>query len=387
MRILMILTYYHPHWTGLTAYAKRLAEGLARRGHAVTVLTSRHEPQLPLEESIAGVRVIRLPVKARVSRGVVMPGFPAAVWRLARQADVVQLHTPILEAPLVTLFGRLLRKPVVLTHHGDLTMPAGLFNQTVERVVTMLMRGALRRATRLVTYSSDYARNSAFLAPFLHKTDPILPPVVIPRPLPGAAEAWKQELGLSGRKLVGFAGRWVEEKGFDYLLQAIPRVIKDAPDVHFVYAGETRIQYEDFFSRCADDFERVRSSLTLLGLVTDPQRLAAFYDMLDVFVLPSRTDCFALVQAEAMLCGTPVVVTDIPGARVAVLRTGMGLLVPPRNPAGLAAGILEVLSEPERFSRPREDIEAIFDPERCVSEYEHLLGRLAVVPADRETGR
>jgi glycosyltransferase involved in cell wall biosynthesis len=387
MRILMILTYYHPHWTGLTAYAKRLAEGLARRGHAVTVLTSQHESQLPLEETIAGVRVIRLPVKARVSRGVVMPGFPAAAWRLARQADVVQLHTPILEAPLVTLFCRLLRKPVVLTHHGDLTLPAGLLNQTVERVVTMLMRGALAQATRLVTYSSDYARNSPFLAPFLHKTDPILPPVVIPQPLPGAAEAWKQELGLSGRKLVGFAGRWVEEKGFDYLLQAIPHVIRDAPDIHFVYAGETRIQYEDFFSKCAADFARVRSSLTLLGLVTDPERLAAFYDMLDVFVLPSRTDCFALVQAEAMLCGTPVVVTDIPGARVAVQRTGMGLLVPPRDPAGLAAGILEVLSEPERFSRPREEIEAIFDPERCVSEYEHLLGRLVVVPASRGAGR
>ena len=42
MKVLMVLTYYHPHWTGLTAYAKRLAEGLARRGHSVTVLTSRH---------------------------------------------------------------------------------------------------------------------------------------------------------------------------------------------------------------------------------------------------------------------------------------------------------------------------------------------------------
>lgn len=387
LRILTVLTYYHPHWTGLTSYARNLAEGLARRGHAVTVLASQHRPDLPLEETISGVRVVRLPVKVRVSRGVLMPGFPAALWRLAGEADVVQLHTPILEAPLVTLVGRLLRKPVVLTHHGDLTMPAGVFNQIVERVVTMLMRGALRRATRLVVYSSDYARNSRFLAPFLHKTDPILPPVFVPRPRPGDAERWKRELGLSGRRLVGFAGRWVEEKGFDYLLKAIPEVVQAAPDTHFVYAGETRMEYEDFFSRCAADFERARTSLTLLGLVTDPQRLATFYDMLDVFVLPSRTDCFALVQGEAMLCGTPVVVTDIPGARVAVQRTGMGLLVPPRDPAGLAAGILEVLRDPERYFRPREEIEAIFDPERCVSEYEELLARLDVVSRDQEAAR
>ena len=81
MKVLMVLTYYHPHWTGLTAYAKRLAEGLVRRGHAVTVLTSRHLPSLPQEEFLEGVRVVRLPVAGRISRGVVMPSFPAALWR------------------------------------------------------------------------------------------------------------------------------------------------------------------------------------------------------------------------------------------------------------------------------------------------------------------
>src|SRR5512135_1274710 len=113
MRILMVLTYYHPHWTGLTAYAKRLAEGLARRGHAVTVLTSRHEASLPEEEFLEGVRVVRVPVlKRRISRGVLMPTFPAALWREMKRADVVQIHTPLLEAPLITFFGKLRHEPV-----------------------------------------------------------------------------------------------------------------------------------------------------------------------------------------------------------------------------------------------------------------------------------
>ena len=46
MKILTVLTYYHPHWTGLTANAKRIAEGLAARGHDVTVLTTRHAEEL-----------------------------------------------------------------------------------------------------------------------------------------------------------------------------------------------------------------------------------------------------------------------------------------------------------------------------------------------------
>ena len=76
MKVLLVLTYYDPHVSGLTIYVKRLASTLARRGHQVTVLTSRYDPSLPAEEVIDGVRVIRAPVLFRVSKGVIMPTFP-----------------------------------------------------------------------------------------------------------------------------------------------------------------------------------------------------------------------------------------------------------------------------------------------------------------------
>ena len=55
MRILIALTYYRPHVSGLTIYAERLARGLARRGHAVTVLTARFAPRLAAREAVDGV--------------------------------------------------------------------------------------------------------------------------------------------------------------------------------------------------------------------------------------------------------------------------------------------------------------------------------------------
>ena len=70
MRILTILTYYRPHWTGLTMIAQRIAEGMARRGHDVTVLTTQHHPELPRDEVVAHVRVVRLKQIARLSRAV-----------------------------------------------------------------------------------------------------------------------------------------------------------------------------------------------------------------------------------------------------------------------------------------------------------------------------
>src|SRR5512136_666240 len=76
VKILVILTYYYPHWTGLTAYARRLAEGLARRGHKITVLTAQYWDTLPAEEMHNGVRIVRLKPVFRLSRGMVMPSFP-----------------------------------------------------------------------------------------------------------------------------------------------------------------------------------------------------------------------------------------------------------------------------------------------------------------------
>ena len=57
--------------------------------------------------------------------------------------------------------------------------------------------------------------------------------------------------------------------------------------------------------------------------------------------------------------------------------TKMGLVVPPRDPAGMARGILEVLANRNAYVRPAEEIHGIFNLERSVTEYESLLARLA----------
>jgi glycosyltransferase involved in cell wall biosynthesis/SAM-dependent methyltransferase len=375
MKILVVLSFYHPHWTGLTAYAKRLAEGFAARGHTVTVLASQHKPELPREEQIEGVRVVRLPYIARVSRGVLMPGFPAAVARLIAEHDIVHIHTPMLETAIVTGIARSMGKPSLITHQGDLVMPSGAFNTIVQHSVVAAMSAGLQLATRVVVHSADYGKHSAFLAPIAHKLDAIYPPVEMPLPQPEAVVAWKQELGLADRRLVGFAGRFVEEKGFDYLLQAMPLIAQAIPNVHFVYAGETNVVYEPFFERWRHLFEQQQQRMTTLGLILDKQQLANFYAMCDLFALPSRSDCFPSVQIEALMSGTPLVTTDIPGAREVVQVTGMGHLVRARDPQAFAEGVIAALQNP--MPRPtREQVQRVFDMQRSIDEYEQLMRTL-----------
>lgn len=376
MNILVVLTYYHPHWTGLTVHAVRVAEHLAERGHRVTVLTTRHSPELARDEMINGVRVVRLWPLTRFSRGMITPAFPWAAAQLIAEHDVVQIHTPLPEAPIVAALCRLLGRPLLMTHHGDVVMPDSLTEQLVERAAFHILRAAASAADGITSYSEDYARHSKLLWPFCNKLTCIYPPVEFPEPDPAAAAAWKRDLGLDGKCLIGFAGRWVSEKGFDDLLRALPLIRAELPEAHLVFAGERNVVYDDFYRVCQPLIEAQQEHITFLGLLRDRRRLADFYAMLDLFVLPSHTDMMALTQVEAMLCGTPVVATDIPGARVVVRETGFGRLAPPYNPPELARTIVETLRDRERYRPTPAGVRRIFNTRQTIDAYEQLLEQL-----------
>src|SRR5688572_19663264 len=107
MKVLVALTYYRPHVSGLTIYVERLAKTLAARGHVVTVLTAHFDAKLPHEEVIDGVRVIRVPVAFRVSKGVIMPTYGQWATRLVREHDVLSVHLPQFDAWGLALRARL----------------------------------------------------------------------------------------------------------------------------------------------------------------------------------------------------------------------------------------------------------------------------------------
>ena len=98
--------------------------------------------------------------------------------------------------------------------------------------------------------------------------------------------------------------------------------------------------------------------------------MADFYAACDVLALPSDSECFALVQVEAMLCGTPVVASNIPGAREVVRVTGMGQLAPAGDFQAHAEALCEVGGNPERYVKTREQIAEIFSLDKTLDGYE-----------------
>lgn len=375
LKILIALQYYLPHRTGLTLHVQRIAEALVARGHQVTVLTARFDPRTPRdEEVIAGVRVVRLWAPLRISRGMVMPAYPWAAWALVGQHDVVSIHTPMLETPVFAWYTKLRKRGLVITHHGDLTLPKGFFNRLIERVTFGLHAIAGNAAQRFIAYSKDYADHSRFIGPWRAKTKVVYPPIVIPEPDPNRVEELRAEwLAEGGTHLVVYSGRFVEEKRADVLIRSLETIHRRFPGARIVFAGQYRIPYEGFYERNLELVERFREHLIFLGLIESAEELASIYAACDVLALPSDTECMALVQAEAMLCGTPVVATDIPGAREVVRVTGMGEIVPRREPEKLGEALVRVLEDPGRYFKPREEIDRAFNLDETVRRYEKHL--------------
>ena len=93
----------------------------------------------------------------------------------------------MLETPVLARTGRRIGCGVVITHHGDLTLPEGKLNRFIESVVEKSFHIAARSAHRLIAYTTDYAEHSSYLAPHLDKVTPIYPPIQLPAPSPAAS--------------------------------------------------------------------------------------------------------------------------------------------------------------------------------------------------------
>ena len=382
MRILVVLTYYRPHTSGLTIYAERLAKALARRGHQVTVLTSQFDPSTPAEEMQDGVRIVRAPVLFRLSKGVIMPTFGALANKLVAEHDVIQLHLPQFDAAGVALRGRLLKKPTVITYHCDLHMPPGMLAWAANQAVRVMNNLAALFTHRIVTYTRDYAENSPFLNRHLKKLKVIPPPVELPEVSAEAvAEFAHRHNPHDHHPVIGMAARFATEKGVEILLEALPRVLEVFPNALVEFAGpyQNIIGEEQYINRLMSRIQKYieEGHWRFVG-VLNPAQMATYYPNIDVLTLPSlnATEAFGLVQIEAMMNGKPSIASSLPGVRQPVMMHKMGKVVPIGDSSALAEALIEVLSHPQDYQGNVAAITDRYLPDSIAQEYEKLFAEM-----------
>ena len=336
MKILFSITYYSPYVSGLTIYVRRLAEELAKRGHMCTVLCMRHDKNLLGGEAINGVKVIRASPLLKISKGFVSIDWIIKSWQETRSADVVVVNLPQVQGWIPAL---MTKKRLIAVYHCEIDYP----NKVIQKITELANEISLGVADKVITYTQDYADHSRILKPYLNKTVCIYPPVPVPK---------RVDLGIKkpkGEVWIGVAARLAQEKGIEYLLEALPLLKR----CKVVVAGPMEpVGEEEYKNKIMKLVEKHKDRVMFLGTI-DPDKMGGFYKLIDVLVLPSinSTEAFGMVQVEAMMSGVPVVATDLPGVRVPIQKMGMGIVVPPKDPLAIANAINTILQNNKKYTK------------------------------------
>jgi glycosyltransferase involved in cell wall biosynthesis len=355
-RVVVATHLWRPYVSGLTLMEAAVAEALAAQGAQVTAIAGRHDPALPLRETIAGVDVRRVPVRLRVDRALVMPTLLPTAIRAARNADVLVIPIPLPEAaPLALAMPKRVR--VVVHYHCDAELEGGgLAASAARAALDGSAKVALRRADLVTATSRDYAEHSRVLQSHLDGLA-IIPPMVGPGELPHPARDPELEAQLAPAPAlrVGFLGRITHEKGVDRLVEAAAGF---PGPIQLVIAGDSAGAAGGGLWPQIEAQARARGvDARYLGPLRDDQ-VAPFLTALDVLALPSvnALEAWGRVQAEAMLCGTPVIASGLPGVRTLVQQTGMGVVVPPGDIPALTAALERVANDRDQLIRPRDEV-------------------------------
>jgi glycosyltransferase involved in cell wall biosynthesis len=196
---------------------------------------------------------------------------------------------------------------------------------------------------------------------------------VMPNPIAKAARPAQDETETrhsTGRTLLAM-GRLSHEKGFDLLLQAFALIAKRQPLWRLQIWGEGALRSR--LEHCAHTLglaERVQFG----GFTKQPFEVMR---RADLFVVPSRSEGFSNVLAEAMACGLPVVSFDCPSGPRHIVRDGIdGRLVPPQDVHALAAALerlMEDEAERKRLAANALKVVERFGLEKVMSAWEQLV--------------
>jgi glycosyltransferase involved in cell wall biosynthesis len=355
-----------------------MAAELARRGHDVTVLTSRAFG-LPSDNVEDGVRVVRVPVFFRRQLAVAnMPSMAAYLpmgflrgLKLGKQKafDVINTHFVVPSGPLGDWLSRRLEIPNVLSvHGGDLFDPSKPTSPHRLNFLHGPIRGMLTRADAVVAQSRDTAQNVERIYGVERPVE--LVPLGIARP-PTRVRAHRSIFGIPENAFVmATVGRVVARKATPQLVAVLDAAKRD--DMYLVVIGDG--PECDEVMRAATE-RGVADRVKMLGHVTERQKYSAL-SMSDIFVSTSQHEGFGLVFLEAMAYGLPIVCYDR-GGQVDFLSTpATGAVIKLNDIEAFTRGVLDLYASPERRAEIRRHnlaaVETYFI-DRCARRYETIF--------------
>jgi glycosyltransferase involved in cell wall biosynthesis len=334
MRVLMLVSDAHGGAGGIAQYNRDIISAMSRLS---TIKEIRVLPRIIHNAAFEAPANVTYDLStAKSTRHFLVRA--AAQAFVGRRYDLVYCaHINLM--PIATLLARMRRVPLVLAIYGvDAWEPppsaAARWCVGVPSLVISISQVTL---DRFRAWSGLDAARCVVLPNAIHMCNYGLGPKDSPL---------ARRLGLADRPVVLTFGRMAGDeryKGFDEIIDLMPRLLARAPDLAYVAAGE------------GSDRARLEAKAKALGVnahVVFPGHIAEsekadLYRLADAYVMPSSGEGFGFVILEALACGIPVVASSSDGTREAVRSGELGLVVNPQDADELERAVIEAMSRPK----------------------------------------
>lgn len=393
MRIALLSKFFLPQTGGIETHVYELADSLAEEGYTVFLITT-YENYLNLKKRKFKFKIldVKSPIdnilhKKSISQrriGGLKAFTSEEAFIIAEKLkevgiDIIHAHDPF--SCYTSIFVKhMINKPVILTMH---TSHGVLVNndcykgmcegynerrcigckqerfykaEPIYRIFDMRMRRLfLSNADKIICVSRKDKEDLVKYQGLKNNVVHINNWVCLKKKRVDGGDKLRKRFNLSQKnKIILCVGRIVPQKGVEYLIRALPLVLKRYPECKVILTGRIKQKWMP-----SSYGELVESLIKKLGLENNilfigeipKEEMPAIYKLADVMALPTLHENISLVNLESMAVGTPVVSTQLSVIKEYIINGKNGLLVPPRDHKALAQTIIRLLGDSQLRNR------------------------------------
>jgi len=373
MKILQVVSFFSPtRGGGVIAVVYQLSKALRRQGHEVSIYTSDFEADKEYVNSLDGVDVCLFRHFLTLNnRPLFLPGLLNRARRNLKDFDVIHMHESKGFHNLVLHhYARKYGIPYIIDAHGS---ARGSRNKLHRLMAFLFCNRILRDATRVIAETEVGASEYLEAGVSKDRIVTLFPPFPVEDydelPPPGR---FRDRFNIRDKNVILYLGRinWI--KGLDFTVESFHELTKQRDDVVLVIVGSD----DGYKSKLEEMTDRLGLSdkVLFVGYMDGKEKQSALVDA-DVMVQTSVYEQgLAWASVEAMLCGTPTIVSKDTGAYEDLLRMDVGYAVEYGNKAELKDTMLQILDNPDEAAaaagKARDYIIANLSMQNKVQEYE-----------------
>jgi glycosyltransferase involved in cell wall biosynthesis len=333
MKIVLIVNLFPPKWLAGTEIATyNIAKYLSKKGNDIHVITFC-DKRSPKKEKMDNFFIHRVDVKKIRILGVLHFWFQILL--VIKKINPEIIHVQSISAAIPGLLSKfLLRKPYIIWAQGsDVYLP--------DRLTKVISKIVLKNASIVIALSEDMKSKMTNIC----EKDKI---IILQNGIePEKFRDFKREPNNNIKKTILFVGTLRSVKGVNYLIEAMAIISTKLSTIDLLIVGDgpERAKLETLVKEL-----NLQNCTHFEGKVSN-EKIPEYMERADLFVLPSLSESFGIVNLEAMASGLPIVATNVGGLPEVVKNGENGLLVEPRNSKALAEKVLLLLDNIDLYNK------------------------------------